>query len=56
MLFSILTISVGAIVGGADINGSLNILRKAEKCIPDLVQSMRDKGNWNHPKCIRVAY
>ena len=40
----------------ADINGSLNILRKAEKCIPDLVQSMRDKGNWNHPKRIRVAY
>lgn len=40
----------------ADINGSLNILRKAEKCIPDLVNAMRDKGNWNHPKRIRVAY
>ena len=40
----------------ADINGSLNILRKAEKCIPDLVNAMRDKGNWNHPKRIRFAY
>lgn len=40
----------------SDINGSLNILRKAEKCIPDLVNAMRDKGNWNHPKRIRVAY
>ena len=40
----------------ADINGSLNILRKAEKCIPDLVNTMRDKGNWTHPQRIRVAY
>lgn len=40
----------------ADINGSLNILRKAEKCIPDLVNAMRDKGNWNHPQRIRIAY
>lgn len=40
----------------ADINGSLNILRKAEKCIPDLVNAMRDKGNWTHPQRIRVAY
>lgn len=39
----------------ADINGSLNILRKAEKCIPDLVNTMRDKGNWAHPQRIRVA-
>ena len=39
----------------ADINGSLNILRKAEKCIPDLVNTMRDKGNWTHPQRIRVA-
>lgn len=40
----------------ADINGSLNILRKAEKCIPDLVQTMMDNGNWTHPQRIRVAY
>ena len=40
----------------ADINGSLNILRKSEKCIPDLVNTMRDKGNWTHPQRIRVAY
>lgn len=40
----------------ADINGSLNILRKAEKCIPDLVNTMRDKGNWTHPQRIRIAY
>ncbi|MBO0541875.1 transposase [Clostridium botulinum] len=39
----------------ADINGSLNILRKAEKCIPDLVNAMRDKGNWTHPQRIRIA-
>ncbi|APF27426.1 transposase, IS605 OrfB family [Clostridium sporogenes] len=39
----------------ADINGSLNILRKFEKCIPDLVNAMRDKGNWTHPQRIRIA-
>ena len=33
----------------------LNILRKSEKCIPDLVNTMRDKGNWTHPQRIRVA-
>lgn len=40
----------------ADINGSLNILRKAEKCIPDLVNTMMDKGNWIHLQRIRIAY
>ncbi|WP_335618660.1 transposase [Clostridium botulinum] len=39
----------------ADINGSLNILRKSEKCIPDLVNAMGDKGNWTHPQRIRIA-
>ncbi|MCW6059640.1 transposase [Clostridium sporogenes] len=39
----------------ADINGSLNILRKSEKCIPDLVNAMRDKGNWTHPQRRRIA-
>ena len=39
----------------SDINGSLNILRKSEKCIPDLVFTMRDKGKWTHPSRIRVA-
>lgn len=39
----------------SDINGSLNILRKSEKCIPELVQTMRDKGKLDSPKRIRVA-
>lgn len=40
----------------ADINGSLNILRKAEQCIPDLVNAMRDKDNWTHPQRIMIVY
>ncbi len=39
----------------SDINGSLNILRKSEKCIPNLVQTMRDNGKLDSPKRIRVA-
>ncbi|WP_454055237.1 RNA-guided endonuclease InsQ/TnpB family protein [Clostridium sp. Marseille-Q7071] len=39
----------------SDVNGSLNILRKSEKCIPELVRAMRDKGKLNSPKRIRVA-
>ncbi|WP_297522354.1 transposase [uncultured Clostridium sp.] len=39
----------------SDINGSLNILRKSEKCIPKLVEIMRDKGKLDSPKRIRVA-
>lgn len=39
----------------SDINGSLNILRKSEKCIPDLVFTMRDNGKRTHPSRIRVA-
>lgn len=39
----------------SDVNGSLNILRKEEKCIPQLVQTMRDKGKCSRPLRIRVA-
>ncbi|WP_061996407.1 RNA-guided endonuclease TnpB family protein [Clostridium sp. ATCC 25772] len=39
----------------SDINGSLNILRKEEKCIPQLVKTMRDKGKCSRPLRIRVA-
>ena len=39
----------------SDINGSLNILRKEEKCIPKLVETMRDKGKCSRPLRIRVA-
>lgn len=39
----------------SDINGSLNILRKSEKCIPDLINLKRDNGKLGSPKRIRVA-
>ena len=39
----------------SDINGSLNILRKSEKCIPDLIKLKRDNGKLDSPKRIRVA-
>ena len=39
----------------SDINGSLNILRKSEKCIPDLIKLKRDNGKLGSPKRIRVA-
>jgi IS605 OrfB family transposase len=39
----------------SDVNGSLNILRKEEKCIPKLVETMRDKGKCSRPLRIRVA-
>jgi putative transposase len=39
----------------ADINGSLNILRKVYSGIPDLILSVRDNGCVNHPQRIRVA-
>ena len=39
----------------SDVNGSLNILRKEEKCIPEIVQTMRDKGRVSFPLRVRVA-
>lgn len=39
----------------SDVNGSLNILRKSEKCIPDLIKLTRDNGKLDSPKRIRVA-
>lgn len=39
----------------SDVNGSLNILRKEDKCIPKLVSTMRDKGKCSRPLRIRVA-
>lgn len=39
----------------SDVNGSLNILRKEDKCIPKVVESMRDKGKCSRPLRIRVA-
>ncbi|SHK41121.1 RNA-guided endonuclease InsQ/TnpB family protein [Tepidibacter formicigenes] len=39
----------------ADVNGSLNILRKEEKCIPEIVKTMRDKGSVSSPLRVRVA-
>ena len=39
----------------SDVNGSLNILRKEEKCIPEIVQTMRDKGRVSSPLRVRVA-
>jgi IS605 OrfB family transposase len=41
----------------ADVNGSLNILRKhlKDECIPKLIQSVRDNGLVNSPVRIRVA-
>lgn len=39
----------------SDINGSLNILRKEEKCIPEIVRTMRDKGSVSSPLRVRVA-
>ncbi len=39
----------------SDVNGSLNILRKSEKCIPNLISLVRDKGKLDSPKRIRVA-
>ncbi|QVK19704.1 transposase (plasmid) [Mycoplasmatota bacterium] len=45
--------SIGTI--NADVNGSLNILRKNEECIPKIVLTMRDKGYVFSPVRIRVA-
>ncbi|WP_308779290.1 zinc ribbon domain-containing protein [uncultured Clostridium sp.] len=39
----------------SDVNGSLNILRKEEKCIPEIVQTMRDKGRVSSSLRVRVA-
>ncbi|OEF96045.1 RNA-guided endonuclease InsQ/TnpB family protein [Desulfuribacillus alkaliarsenatis] len=39
----------------ADINGSLNILRKTYTGTPNLITSVRDNGCVNHPQRIRVA-
>jgi IS605 OrfB family transposase len=39
----------------SDVNGSLNILRKEEKCIPEIVQTMRDKGSVSSPLRVRDA-
>ena len=44
------------LVINADINGSLNILRKYVKnVIPMLIQELRNNGCWNQPIRIRVA-
>jgi putative transposase len=41
----------------ADVNGSLNIMRKylKETCTPKLIEMVRDNGCVNHPQRIRVA-
>lgn len=39
----------------SDVNGSLNILRKEEKYIPQIVQTMKDKGSVSSPLRVRVA-
>jgi putative transposase len=41
----------------ADVNGSLNIMRKylKERCTPKLIELVRDNGCVNHPQRIRVA-
>lgn len=41
----------------ADVNGSLNIMRKylKDKCIPQMLKQIRDNGVVNTPKRIRVA-
>ena len=39
----------------SDVNGALNILRKEEKCIPEIVQTMRDKGSVLSPLRVRVT-
>lgn len=39
----------------SDVNGSLNILRKEGKCIPEIVKTMRDKGRVSSPLRVRVA-
>lgn len=39
----------------SDVNGSLNILRREEKSIPKIVQTMRDKGSVSSPLRVRVA-
>lgn len=50
-----LFVSVKGILVNADINGSLNILRKYTKCIPRLIESARDKGCVDNPVKLRVA-
>ncbi|MEW8974509.1 MAG: hypothetical protein AB2375_09965, partial [Tissierellaceae bacterium] len=37
----------------ADINGSLNILRKYNKSTPRLVEQVRDNGVLDNPICLR---
>jgi putative transposase len=47
----------GGLVIQADVNGSLNIMRKylKETCTPKLIEMVRDNGCVNHPQRIRVA-
>ncbi len=39
----------------ADVNGSLNILRKYNECTPRLIQSVRDNGFMDNPIRLRVT-
>ena len=39
----------------SDVNGSLNIMRKFNGCIPELVNQARDNGAVNPPERLRVA-
>lgn len=50
-----LFISDTGIIINADINGSLNILRKYNKCTPRLVKQARDNGFLDNPIRLRVA-
>lgn len=45
------------LVVNSDVNGSLNIMRKLlkDRCIPNMIQSLRDNGCVDHPRRIRVA-
>jgi putative transposase len=47
----------GGLVIHADVNGSLNIMRKYLKdtCTPKLIEKVRDNGCVSHPQRIRVA-
>lgn len=50
-----LFVSNTGIAINADINGSLNILRRYQKCIPELIISATDKGYVASPVKLRVA-
>lgn len=39
----------------ADVNGSLNILRKYNECTPRLVEQARDNGFLDNPIRLRIA-